>query len=138
MSYLPPQSAGFVLGLVASITTAVPGFAQTAKPLKVFMTTDMEGVDGVFDLDLQCDPWKSPRWEESHKLLTGEVNAAVKGLYEGGATEVAVYLIDGRAHSQDGAVKMIRISRRLSLLESPKEPGRPTKGHWEKIIPGNY
>lgn len=44
------------------------------------MVTDMEGVDGIFDIELQCVPWKSPRWEESQKLLTGKVNAAVKGL----------------------------------------------------------
>jgi hypothetical protein len=46
-------------------------FAQTSKPKKVFIITDMEGVSGIFDSDLQCIPYKSPRWEESHKLLTG-------------------------------------------------------------------
>ena len=55
-------------------------FAQTPKPKKVFMITDMEGVSGILDSDMQCLPYKSPRWEESHKLLTGEVNAAVDGL----------------------------------------------------------
>src|SRR6516225_9174528 len=91
MSSLLPRFATFLLALVSSIITALPVFAQAVKPLKVFMTTDMEGVAGVFDADLQCDPWKSPRWEESHKLLTGEVNAAVSGLFEGGATDVDVY-----------------------------------------------
>ena len=78
-----------VLALVLA-TGAIATFGQTSKSKKVFMITDMEGVSGIFDSDLQCLPYKSPRWEESHKLLTGEVNAAVDGLLAGGATDVVV------------------------------------------------
>jgi D-amino peptidase len=109
MSYLLPRSASVLLRLVALFTITVPGFTQIAK---VFMTTDMEGVDGIFDCALQCDPGKSPRWEESHKLLTGEVNAAVKGLYEGGATEVDVY--DG--HDSGRSLSVLDIEPRARLL----------------------
>jgi D-amino peptidase len=59
--------------------------------MKVLMLTDMEGVDGIFDKELQCIPNKSPRWEESRKLLTGEINAAVEGLLEAGASEIVVW-----------------------------------------------
>jgi D-amino peptidase len=114
------RSAIFSATLVVAILTALPGFAQAVKPLKVFMTTDMEGVDGIFDLELQCDPQKSPRWEESHKLLTGEVNAAVKGLYEGGATEVFVY--DG--HDSGRSLSVLDIDPRVHLLEG--HPISPT------------
>ncbi|HUY14228.1 MAG TPA: M55 family metallopeptidase [Terriglobia bacterium] len=69
--------------------------AQGSRPKKVFVITDLEGVDGIFDFNLQCIPDKSPRYAESRKLLTAEVNAAVKGLYEGGAGSVVVY--DGHA-----------------------------------------
>ena len=86
-------------------------FAQTSKPKKVFMITDMEGVSGVFDSDLQCIPYKSPRWEESHKLLTGEVNAAVDGLLAGGATDVVVW--DGHDSSQSLSVLDIHPKARL-------------------------
>jgi D-amino peptidase len=75
------------------------------------MITDMEGVDGIFDSDLQCLPYKSPRWEESHKLLTGEVNAAVDGLLAGGATEVVVW--DGHDSSQSLSVLDIHPQARL-------------------------
>jgi len=61
------------------------------KPLKVLILTDMEGVDGIFNEDLECVPDKSPRWEQSRKLLTGEINAAAEGLYAAGATEVVVW-----------------------------------------------
>jgi len=94
-------------------------FAQTSKPKKVFMITDMEGVSGIFDSDVQCIPYKSPRWEESHKLLTGEVNAAVDGLLAGGATDVVVW--DGHDSSQSLSVLDIHPKARL-LTGTPVSP----------------
>lgn len=91
-------------------TCALSAFAQ--KPKKVFMITDMEGVSGILDSDMQCLPYKSPRWEESHKLLTGEVNAAVDGLMAGGATDVVVW--DGHDHSQ--SLSVLDIDPRARLL----------------------
>ena len=76
------------------------------------MVTDMEGVSGIFDTELQCLPYQSPRWEESRKLLTGEINAAVDGLFEGGATEVVVW--DG--HSSGQNLSMADIHPRARLL----------------------
>lgn len=70
-----------------------------AKPKKIFMVTDMEGVSGVFDTDLQCMPGESPRFEEARTLLTGEINAAVEGLLEGGATGVVISDTHDGAHS---------------------------------------
>lgn len=89
---------------VTLLVCVMSSFAQTSKPKKVYMVTDMEGVDGIFDTDLQCMPYTSPRWQESQKLLTEEVNAAVDGLLAGGATDVVV--LDGH----DG-------SRSLSVLD---------------------
>ena len=94
--------------------------AQNAKPKKVFMITDMEGVDGIFSSELQCMPYKSPRWEESHKLLTGEINAAVDGLFDGGATEVVVW--DG--HDSSTTLSAVDINPRARLLTG--EPISPT------------
>jgi len=88
----------------------LPLFAQNASK-RVFMITDMEGVDGIFDSDLQCLPYKSARWEESHKLLTEEINAAVDGLLAGGATEVVVW--DGHDSSQTLSVLDIHPRARL-------------------------
>lgn len=96
---------------VTLLLCVMPSFAQAPAPRKVFMITDMEGVDGIFDSDLQCLPYKSPRWEESHKLLTGEINAAVDGLLAGGATEVVVW--DGHDSSQSLSVLDIHPQARL-------------------------
>lgn len=67
--------------------------AQTAPRAtkKVFMITDLEGVVGIFNFNLQCMPFKGALYPESRKLLAGEVNAAIKGLAIGGATDIVVY-----------------------------------------------
>jgi len=68
--------------------------ALSAQPRKtVFLITDAEGVAGVCRQD-QTDP----KDQEMRQLLTGEINAAVAGLYEGGADEVIVW--DGHDGSQ--------------------------------------
>jgi len=110
----------FIISLVLALSACVPTtFAQTSKPKKVFMITDLEGVSGIFDSDLQCIPYKSPRWEESHKLLTGEVNAAVDGLLAGGATDVVVW--DGHDSSQSLSVLDLHPKARL-LAGTPISP----------------
>ncbi len=65
-----------------------------AQPHKtVFLITDAEGVAGVCRQD-QTDP----KDQEMRQLLTGEINAAVNGLYDGGAGDVIVW--DGHDGSQ--------------------------------------
>jgi D-amino peptidase len=108
------------LALLALLGAATQGGAQSTNSRKVFVITDMEGVDGIFDSELQCIPFKSPRWDESKKLLTGEVNAAVDGLFEGRATEVVVW--DG--HDSSHTLSALDIHPRARLLAG--EPVSPT------------
>jgi D-amino peptidase len=103
-----------LLAVAAALSLATSGTAQTSK--KVFMITDMEGVSGVYDSELQVEPFQSPRWEESRKLLTGEVNAAVEGLLAGGATDVVVW--DG--HDSGRTLSVLDIHPKARLLT-----GRP-------------
>src|SRR5437867_7392966 len=105
------------LAVVFFSTTAV---SQTGQTKKVFMITDMEGVDGIFSSELQCIPFQSPRWEESRKLLTGEVNAAVEGLFDGGATDVVVW--DG--HDSSRTLSALDIHPKARLLTG--QPVSPT------------
>jgi D-amino peptidase len=86
------------------------------------MITDMEGVDGIFNWADQCDPFKSPRWAESQKLLSGEVNAAVDGLYQGGATDVVV----ADLHDSSRSLSVATIDPRARLLQGQGLP--PTLG----------
>ncbi len=106
---------------VAALTALWPWTAtgQEGRQKKVFMITDMEGVDGIFDSELQCVPYKSPRYAESQKLLTDEVNAAVEGLLAGGATDVVVW--DGHDSSRNLSVLDIH-PKALLLVGEPVSP----------------
>ncbi|MGH9328384.1 MAG: M55 family metallopeptidase [Terriglobia bacterium] len=104
----PAAGAGMLAGLPPA---PLPALKPAGKSIKVYMMTDMEGVSGVYDND-QCPPYEGPRWPESQKLLTGEVNAAVDGLFEGGATEVVVR--DG--HDDSRSLSALTINPRCRLL----------------------
>ena len=56
--------------------------------MKLYIMTDMEGVAGV-SMDKQVSPG-NPDYTEACRWLTGEVNAAIAGSFEGGATEIIV------------------------------------------------
>lgn len=116
----PTASKARHMLLATLFAVSAAALAQDPKPKKVFMITDMEGVDGIFSSELQCQPYKSPRWEESHKLLTGEINAAVDGLFDGGASEVVVW--DG--HDASSTLSSLDINPRARLLTG--EPVSPT------------
>jgi D-amino peptidase len=104
-------TASLLLAVLGTLSLASWGAAQTEKSKKVYMITDLEGVAGIYDSELQVEPFRSPRWEESRKLLTGEVNAAVEGLLAGGATDVMVW--DGHDSGQTLSVLDIHPQARL-------------------------
>ena len=109
-------TVALLLAMVGTLSLACWGATPTEKSKKVYMITDMEGVSGIYDSELQVMPFQSPRWEESRKLLTGEVNAAVEGLLAGGATDVVV--LDG--HDSGRSLSVLDIHPKARLLT-----GRP-------------
>lgn len=56
--------------------------------MKIFIAADMEGVVGVTH-GIQCAPGQSD-YERFRRLMTAEVNAAIEGALEAGATEILV------------------------------------------------
>lgn len=56
--------------------------------MKIFISADIEGVAGVVTT-LQGQPG-NPEYERARRLMTEEVNAAIAGAFDGGATEVVV------------------------------------------------
>lgn len=64
-------------------------FADQPRQLKVYISADMEGVGGVSSESRQTSP-KAADYEKYRRLMTLEVNAAVAGAYDAGATEVVV------------------------------------------------
>lgn len=75
-----PLTRRCVLCALLLVIATGPLCAQAVKPAKVLIIADLEGVDGVFNFDLQCIPFKSPLYPESRKALTNEVKAAISGI----------------------------------------------------------
>lgn len=110
---------------------ALPAAGQVSKSKKIFVITDLEGVAGIFDSDTQCMPYQSPRWAESQKLLTGEVNAAVDGLLEGGATEVVVW----DAHDGSRTLSVADIHPKARLLSgTPVSPTMELDSTYSAVV----
>ena len=78
--------------------------------MKIYIMTDLEGVAGVLDFENWCTP-ESRYYETAKELLTLEVNAAVEGFIEGGATEIIV--ADGHGY---GGLDPSLLSPRAMLM----------------------
>src|SRR5712692_3793908 len=80
------------------------------------IVTDMEGVGGVNNADEQLLPGQR-RFDESRRLLAGEINAAIKGLLEAGAGQVVIW--DG--HDGSRSLSIDDIDPAAELIQ-----GKPT------------
>ena len=56
--------------------------------MKILIAADMEGITGVLHWE-QVDP-AHPEYARFRQLMTGDVNAAIRGAFAGGATSVSV------------------------------------------------
>jgi len=87
--------------------------------MKVFIMTDLEGATGVAGDWSDFNPGGREH-DSARRMLTGDVNAAVQGAYEGGADEVTVLDGHGAAfsillESLDSRAQLIRGRRVLEL-----------------------
>jgi D-amino peptidase len=58
------------------------------KNLKIFISADMEGITGIIDWDEITS--NKPDYQYFRKIMTDEVNAAIEGVLEKGATDIIV------------------------------------------------
>jgi D-amino peptidase len=72
--------------VLAGLLGSMPGAAQ--RPLKVFISVDMEGVTGVVTSE-QLGP-EGFEYHRFREFMTAEALAAIQGAREGGATEFVV------------------------------------------------
>ena len=63
-------------------------FDAAAQGKKVYISVDMEGISGVVGDDQTSAG--QPEYSRSRKLMAEDANAAIRGAFEGGATEVVV------------------------------------------------
>ncbi len=88
--------------------------------MRVYLMTDLEGVAGVWKWEDRDD--ESPENFEyrmrARRLLTGEVNAAVAGFFDGGATEVIVN--DG--HGAGYTIDIEALDDRVTIIHGRERP----------------
>ena len=73
---------------VFSLRAFVVAFDAAAQGKKVYISVDMEGISGVVGDDQTSAG--QPEYNRSRKLMAEDANAAIRGAFEGGATEVVV------------------------------------------------
>lgn len=104
-------------GLSLSLLLTVQGlYLAAGSGARILIVTDLEGVGGVNNADEQLLPGQR-RYEESRRLLAGEVNAAVEGAFLAGASQVVIW--DG--HDGSRTLSIDQIHPRAQLIQ-----GRPT------------
>lgn len=70
------------------VVAATGGASQQARPLKVFISVDMEGLAGVVSgSDVSAN---GPDYPHFRAVMAGETNAAIDGAFRAGAAEVVV------------------------------------------------
>lgn len=83
------SSACALLGFSILLITAACGRPDPpAKHLRIFIAADTEGPSGI--ADWWASDSKSPFYPERRALYMGDINAAIEGCLNGGATEVVV------------------------------------------------
>ena len=78
--------------------------------MKILIAADMEGISGVVHWD-QVDS-KHKEYDRFRKLMTGDVNAAIRGAFEGGASEV--FVADGHGNARNILVEELDPRVRLN------------------------
>jgi len=84
--------------------------------LKILIAADMEGISGVTTWD-QVTAGK-PDYERFRRIMTGDVNAAIRGAFEGGAKEV--FVTDG--HASGSNILVEELDPRASLNSGSPSP----------------
>lgn len=87
--------------------------------MKILIMTDMEGVAGV----LNFEDWTRPEgryYEKGKRLLTAEVNAAIRGFCNQGVTEIRV--VDGHG---PGAIDPEKLDPHAELMRGRPQPTWP-------------
>ena len=87
--------------------------------MDVYVVADMEGISGI--VNRQQVMRGEPEFQEGRRLLAGDVNAAISGAFDGGATRVVV----GDIHASQRNLPMEQMDPRAEY-EVPPGPNLPT------------
>ena len=79
--------------------------------MKVYMTADLEGVCGLVQ-------WDAADRQREREFITADLNAAIAGAFDGGATEILV----GEAHANMRNILPEQLDRRVRFLSGQPKP----------------
>lgn len=96
---------------------AVGSLDAQQKKLKVLISADMEGVGGVSTWAVQASS-KGREYEKFRRLMTLEVNAAIAGAADAGATEFIV----GDSHGDGQNIDIELLDKRARLIRAWPRP----------------
>jgi D-amino peptidase len=85
--------------------------------MKIFISSDLEGAAGIVDWD-QCRPSGGMAYQAGCELLLEEVNAAIEGAHDGGASEVLV----NDSHGAMANLAPARLAHNASYLSGRHKP----------------
>lgn len=104
------------IGISVMLLLCVAAMAQKDRGVKVYISADMEGIAGVVD-NTQASP-TGRDYEIGRRLMIGEVNAAIAGAFEAGATEVVV----NDAHWDQTNLEPDKLDPRAALITGAPKP----------------
>lgn len=78
--------------------------------MKILIAADMEGISGVVQWDHVSS--KHPEYARFRKIMTEDINAAIRGAFEGGASEVLVS--DGHGYGRNILIEELDTRARLN------------------------
>jgi len=85
--------------------------------VRIYLSADMEGVAGIASRELQLVP-EGRQFAEARILLTDEVNAAIRGAYDAGAT----YVLVNDSHGHMNNILPDRLDPRAQLSQGHPKP----------------
>ncbi|MEE9217565.1 MAG: M55 family metallopeptidase [Acidobacteriota bacterium] len=107
------------LAVVTMLVVLLAGGSIDAEPqkLKVYISADMEGIGGVATWAVQASAG-SREYEQFRGLMTEEVNAAIAGAFDAGATEVLV----SDSHGSGQNIDVEKLDERAKLIRAWPRP----------------
>lgn len=95
--------------------------------VKVLISADAEGITGIFKKS-QVTPGR-PDYGQFRSLMAHDVNAAIRGAFAGGATEVVV----NDSHNYDDNILLVDLDPRASLMSGTDKPLIMAEGLAEQV-----
>jgi D-amino peptidase len=101
----------------ALLILTIAASASGAEKLKVYISADMEGIGGVSSSRTQ-GATEGREYATARRLMTEEVNAAILGAFDAGATEVVV----SDSHGDGQNIDLELLDKRAKLIRSFPRP----------------